>query len=391
MNTTKPISQTMQKHLETLQGLEKRLQVRQAAFKLTADEIERKREFLINKGMKISESKISLPDSHDTNIETPTSSEIRVVGNTDPSKHMNKVNAHYVEVSDEFTLFDAHFESGEPLLLEGPKGCGKSLAVAKWATMNGDGRTAKPLITFDCSEGTKEGHLIGRLVVQGKETPFHLGLIPTIIEVVNASPVGAVIILEEINALTQAMQKILNPLLDWRRGVFVESVGKYYSIKPDKFFLCIGTMNPSSYGGVNEMNDDLLSRFTKRIWDYPTISDEKRILDKSIKQFNVPAEIVKQFLKLAQETRAAEKRQSEAISHSISTRELDSIFKLYAAYSTKWDNPVSILIEKVRGMYTDESEWNIVKSRVESIFGREVFNVAYKKQSEDEINEEASA
>ena len=150
-------------------------------------------------------------------------------------------------------------------------------------------------------------------------------------------------------------------------------------------------MNPSSYGGVNEMNDDLLSRFTKRIWDYPTISDEKRILDKSIKQFNVPAEIVKQFLKLAQETRAAEKRQSEAISHSISTRELDSIFKLYAAYSTKWDNPVSILIEKVRGMYTDESEWNIVKSRVESIFGREVFNVAYKKQSEDEINEEASA
>lgn len=390
----------MQKHLDYLKVLEERYDKRSADLKTTADDLNRKREFLIKKGMKINKSKISLPDDlvreGDVSIEAePTLEEVKseqhdIVGNTDPSQHIRTVSSHYVEVSDEFTLFDAHFEANEPLLLEGPKGCGKSLAVAKWATMEGDGRSRKPLITFDCSEGTKEGHLIGRLVIRGKETPFHLGLLPTIIEVVNAAKDGAVIIFEEVNALTAQMQKLLNPLLDWRRGVFVETVGKHYEVEQGKHLMIIGTMNPSSYGGVNELNDDLLSRFTVRKWDYPTMSDEKRILAKSIKDFKVPPEVVKQFLKLAQETRAAEKRANEAISHSISTRELDSIFKLYAVYSTKWDNPVAKLIDKVKGMYNDDSEWNIVKSRIESIFGREVFNVAYTKQSDEDIEQEAS-
>ena len=93
-------------------------------------------------------------------------------------------------------------------------------------------------------------------------------------------------------------------------------------------------------------------------------------------------------MKLAQETRAAEKRESESISHSISTRELDSIFRLYDAYSKKWDNPVTKLINgKIKGMYHEEDEWNIVKSRIESIFGREVFNEAFAKMDEDEISE----
>jgi MoxR-like ATPase len=344
--------------------------------------------------MKINTSNVSLPDElirkDDVKIEAEpklelVSEEYDIVGNTDPENHIRDCTAHYVEVSDEFTVFDAHFEREEPLLLEGPKGCGKSLAVAKWATMK-----KRPIITFDCSEGTKEGHLIGRLIIRGGSTPFHLGLIPTIIEIANKSPDGAVIIFEEMNSLTAQMQKLMNPLCDWRRGVFVEAVGKHYSVNKGKKLMIVGTMNPSSYGGVNELNDDLLSRFTKKKWDYPTMSDEKRILKKSITDHKVPDAVVKQFLKLAQETRAAEKRQSEAISHSISTRELDSIFNLYAGYKKFWDNPVAKLIDKVRGMYDDDQEWNIVKSRIESIFGREVFNVAYTKQSDEEIEKEAS-
>ena len=337
-----------------------------------------------------SASQISLPDVgklEDTKFEqgeaqTKESENKEVHGNTDPSSYVRKITAHYTEVKDEFMLFDAHFESTEPLLLEGPKGCGKSLAVAKWCSL-----TEKAFITFDCSEGVKEGHLIGRLIIQGKSTPFHLGLLPTIIEICNKRG-GAVIIFEELNSLTAQMQKLLNPLLDWRKGVFVEAVGIHYEVKEGNKLLVMATMNPSSYGGVNELNDDLLSRFTVEKWDYPTMSDEKRILKHNIDQFNVPAEIVKQFMKLAQETRAAEKRESESISHSISTRELDSIFRLYDAYSKKWDNPVTKLINgKIRGMYHEEDEWNIVKSRIESIFGREVFNEAFAKMDEDEISE----
>tara|TARA_R110002167_G_scaffold3197_7_gene15415 strand:- start:409 stop:1590 length:1182 start_codon:yes stop_codon:yes gene_type:complete len=333
-------------------------------------------------------SQISLPEVgklEDTKFEQGVdnlSTDSSIHGNTDPASYVRKITAHYTEVKDEFMLFDAHFDSTEPLLLEGPKGCGKSLAVAKWCSMR-----EIPFITFDCSEGVKEGHLIGRLIIQGKSTPFHLGLLPTIIEICNKHG-GAVIIFEELNSLTAQMQKLLNPLLDWRKGVFVEAVGVHYEVKEGNKLLVMATMNPSSYGGVNELNDDLLSRFTVDIWDYPTMSEEKKILAHNIKEFGVPAEIVKQFMKLAQETRAAEKRESESISHSISTRELDSIFRLYKAYSKKWDNPVTKLINgKIRGMYHEEEEWNIVKSRVESIFGREVFNEAFAKMDEDEIEE----
>ena len=93
-------------------------------------------------------------------------------------------------------------------------------------------------------------------------------------------------------------------------------------------------------------------------------------------------------MKLAQETRQAEARGDTT--HSISTRELDSIFNLFRAFKKRFDNPLTELINgKVKGMFSDEEEWNIIKSRIESIFGREVFNVALKKQSDEEIEEGA--
>ena len=75
------------------------------------------------------------------------------------------------------------------------------------------------------------------------------------------------------------------------------------------------------------------------------------------------------------------------MSHSISTRELDSIFRLYAAYKKRWDNPMPKLVDKIRGMYEDDHEWNTVKSRIESIFGSDVFNPQMKKMTEEQIEE----
>jgi MoxR-like ATPase len=305
--------------------------------------------------------------------------------NTNPDEHIREIHSEYVEVGDEFKLFASHFEISEPLLLIGPKGCGKSLAIAKWASMNNI-----PTITYDCSEGTKEGHLIGRLIVRGQSTPFHLGLLPTILEMAKQSSIGVVLILEELNALTPQMQKLLNPILDWRKSIYVEGIGKHYELPQGKNLLIVGTMNPSSYTGVNELNSDLLSRFTRSYWEYPSSNDEKRILKATIDDSEIPDTVVRQFLKLAQETRIAEKRVEDNISHSISTRELDSIFRLYKVYGKYWDNPISKLIEKVRGMYDDEDEWKVVRSRIESIFGMSAFNSDFKKLSEEEIEDESS-
>lgn len=315
-----------------------------------------------------------------------TDEEPEIQSFTDPELHMKKVEDEYTVIGNEFNVFDSHYEEGKPILLEGPKGCGKSLAAAKWSSLR-----KLPTITFDCSEGVKEGHLIGTLIVRERNgirtTPFHFGILPTIIEVANRYG-GAVLILEEINALTVQMQKILNGILDWRHSVYVEKIGKHVKLNKGCKLLVVGTMNPSSYSGVNEINDDLLSRFTPRQWDYPTMGQERKILNKLAKK--VPSEVVKNLLKLAQETRAAEKRGD--ITHSISTRELADMMRIYPAYGKWCKNPLTEIVnEDIRGMYhNDDEAWKLVKSRIESIFGREVFNEALKKMDDDEIEMEAS-
>jgi len=305
---------------------------------------------------------------------------------TDPATHIRKVGDEYTEIGNEFNVFDSHYAISKPILLEGPKGCGKSLAINKWASLRG-----LPTITYDCSEGTKEGHLIGTLIIREKNgtrtTPFHMGILPTIIGVANRHG-GAVLVLEELNALTTQMQKLLNPILDWHKSVYVEKVGKHVKLDKGVKLLIAGTMNPSSYSGVNVINDDLLSRFTVRAWDYPALADERKILRSVSKK--LPADTVKQLLKLALETRAAEKRGD--IAHSISTRELADMMRIYPVYGKWCENPLTEIInEDIRGMYkNDEEAWKLVKSRIESIFGREVFNEALEKMSDSEIEQEAS-
>ena len=369
---------------------------RAKGLQLTESDIARKIDFLKNNGVDVSQyitaqTQASIAEvkqiieekqtvkSADGDFNMLTSD---IHANTDPQQYMRKISTPYTEIKDEFTLLDAHFEISDPLIFEGPKGCGKSLALASWASARGI-----PMMVIDCSEGIKEGHLVGRLIVKGNSTPLHLGIIPTAIEVCNKSENGLLLIFEELNALTNQMQKLLNSILDWRKGIFVEAVGKYYEVKVGKQLLIVGTMNPSSYSGVNELNADLLSRFTRIVWDYPSTTDEKRILKQTIKESGIPEDMVKCFLKLAQETRASEKRADNPLSHSISTRELDSIFRLYAAYKKRWDNPMPKLVDKIRGMYEDEHEWNTVKSRIESIFGSDVFNPQMKKMTEEQIEE----
>ena len=71
-------------------------------------------------------------------------------------------------------------------------------------------------------------------------------MLPTIIKIANNFG-GAVLILEEINALTTQMQKLLNGILDWRKSIYVEKIGKHVKLNKGVKLLVIGTMNPSSY------------------------------------------------------------------------------------------------------------------------------------------------
>ena len=218
-------------------------------------------------------------------------------------------------------------DSPTPLCFVGPKGTGKTLVIAHFASEN-----KIPIIQFDCSENTRKGDLIGRYILRGDETGYQLGILPTAIEVANE--VGqAILVLEELNALAPNMQKQLNQLLDWRRHVFADN-GKTYTLDKGAKLLVCATMNPSTYGGVFELNEDLISRWAQ-IWvEFPSEKEERSIVDLNgfkpeLLPFNSDGTQVttEQIWRLVNETRT-----DDALSYALSPRDTVQLLLGYQSY-----------------------------------------------------------
>lgn len=202
--------------------------------------------------------------------------------------------------------FQAH------IALVGPKGIGKSLSVRSWAIKN-----KTPIVTYDCSEDVRRSNLIGSFVMRGDQTPFLMGPIPTAFEVANELG-SCVLVLEELNSCTPQIQKVLNPLLDFRGRLEVPEVQLVCELKPCKKLWVVGTMNCAYYSGVNDLNEDLKSRLRLLRLDYPDKDNEALILTKALNGKAKPDEgILKKLLTLAHES-----RQGKAVEYSLSTRDL---------------------------------------------------------------------
>lgn len=200
------------------------------------------------------------------------------------------------------------------LILVGPKGVAKTLSIAAWA-----GANQHPIVTFDCSEDIRRAHLLGMFTLRGDETPFVLGPLTTAIEVAN--DVGECILcLEEVNALTPSVQKMLNAIGDYRRRIEVPECQRVFELDPKARLWVCGTMNTSVYGGVYELNEDLKSRFRMLPVSYPSKGDETRIL-KSVVGNGVKAETIRDVLTLAHETR------QKSLAYSLSPRDTVQILE----------------------------------------------------------------
>lgn len=288
----------------------------------------------------------------------------------EPQDYMIGQVPTYYPIRNEFTVYDGLLKNHKPLLLKGPKGIGKTLSVAYWVSQ----RPRMPFIQYDCSEGTKESNLIGRAIIhKDGTTPFKLGVIPTAIEIANKTKM-AVLCLEEIGSLPPSMQKLLNPLLDWRSGLYVDSLNKTFSLDSDAKLIVFATSNPSSHGGIYELNHDLRSRFATWLWDYPDTKEEMGMLNSS----GIPSDFASQVFRLAIETRALEKKGT--LDYALSTRDISHIFDIYRSYDgTNVDPKISSINLKVLGNYDDEDQIATVKSRIESIFGKSVLEKDFSK------------
>lgn len=177
----------------------------------------------------------------------------------------------YVDVFNLHRLYETIAFTGNHILF-GPKGLGKSLSVASYAAQK-----KCPIVTFDCSEDVRRAHLIGMFVVRGGETPFVLGALTSAIEVANEAG-KCILVLEEINALSPQVQKILNSATDFRRRIEVGEAQKVFALREGAQLWIVGTMNPAIYGGAFSLNEDLKSRFRIIRLNYPNDAQERKIV-----------------------------------------------------------------------------------------------------------------
>jgi MoxR-like ATPase len=259
----------------------------------------------------------------------------------------------YVDTLMLHPLFDKlAFRSN--LILVGPKGIAKTLSVAAWAA-----KQDCPIITFDCSEDVRRGHLIGTCTLRGGESPFVLGPIPSAIEIANERG-RCVLCFEEINALTPQMQKVLNPIGDFRQKVEVPECQRVFRLKPGVGLWVVGTMNTSVYGGVYELNEDLKSRFRILPLKYPSKGEETGIIQQVLGKLDAKdKELVKNLLTLAHETR------QKSLAYALSPRDLLQI--ILDARACGLETALWLASGKFEGQ-----DREYYKTRVESIFGSKV-------------------
>jgi MoxR-like ATPase len=254
----------------------------------------------------------------------------------------------YEDVFELHPLFDKiAFKAN--LILVGPKGIAKTLSIASWA-----GGEGCPIVTFDCSEDVRKAHLIGMFTLRGGDSPYVLGPIPTAIEVANE--VGKCILcLEEINALTPSVQKMLNAVGDYRRRIEVPECQRVFELKGGAELWLVGTMNTSVYGGVYELNEDLKSRFRMLPVGYPAKGDETRIL-KRVCGNGIKSDTVKDILTLAHETR------QKNLAYALSTRDVVQLVE-----DTGWCG-IEGALRLASGKFEGEDR-NFFLTRIQSIFG----------------------
>jgi len=215
----------------------------------------------------------------------------------------------YLDVHD---LLGVHeqlsFEAN--VILVGPKGIGKSLSVATFAYTH-----KYPIVTFDCSEDVRRSHLLGNFIIRGDETPFVLGPLTTAFEIANECG-HCILCLEEVNALTPQMQKVLNPASDFRKKIEVPEAKRVFRLHGKAKLWVVGTMNTAVYGGTYQLNEDLKSRFHLIPLDYP--EREETILEAVLVKDGpcLDNKVVNSMLRLAQHTRKGE------IDYALSTRDL---------------------------------------------------------------------
>lgn len=218
-----------------------------------------------------------------------------------------------------------------PTFITGLSGNGKTLSVEQACA-----QLKRELIRVNITIETDEDDLIGgfRLGKDGDATvtTWHDG------PVIEALERGAVLLLDEIDLASNKIM-CLQSILEGK-GVFMKKIGKY--VKPAPGFQIIATANTKGKGsddgrfiGTNVMNEAFLERFPITMeQSYPTVTVEKRILERLAKDLGVEdLEFCKLLVDWADNVRKT--FFDGGVDEVISTRRLAHMIRAYSIFGNK--------------------------------------------------------
>lgn len=237
---------------------------------------------------------------------------------------------NYIQAGDELddilTIIDK--KQAPNILIEADKGVGKTTLAYEIAM-----RIGSHIVGYPCSSGTREGDLKGR--VANKSGMYQLGYVIVAIEIANETG-KCILYLDELNALEPELQKMLNSVLDDRRCI--PANGKMFKLNKGSKLIVMATMNPSTYAGTVPLNEDLRSRFSGQIWDYPKVEHLEKIIDWA----GIPEDKVKKpLLQLAQDT--FNLKVKGEVDYVLTTRDLQDFCEHYRIFNEAGKNPTQCL------------------------------------------------
>ena len=219
----------------------------------------------------------------------------------------------YVESEkNEMRLFSVAFKNNMNIAIDGPKGCGKTMALKAWASEVG-----VPVYRVNCSEGFTEESFIGYNTLKNGEMTWIDGLLPM------AMRNGGILIFDEFRHARPEIMTAMNPVGDSGQLMLTDNNNEVIVAHDD--FRMAATMNPlEGYSGGQDTNQATLDRFAINMKvDYLDSEAEMRVCMEQSGVNNIS--LARQFVMLAGDLRRM--KREGAMESDTSTRMLVDMMK----------------------------------------------------------------
>lgn len=266
----------------------------------------------------------------------------------EPSEHIPKKAKKYIERDGEKRQAFNIMDSGDPVLLAGPAGTGKTELVNLYAHMR-----KIPMFKISCSRQMTSDDLLGTNTLKDKDTiAWNCG--PVTQAIVAANCTGAAILLvDEINVLSPTAQKVFNSLCDDTRTVSIN--GKVFKVREDANLIVVGTMNPG-YAGTVSINKELANRLSEITFDPPTSG----LLLKVLGSTRASRRTIELFMKITQMQKDSE-LDNEV---EVSTRTLKKVLKHMKAANLSFEESAKV---QIANKFHNQAQRNSVLKVIQSV------------------------